>query len=262
MAIRNDLVLLSARGCQLPSDETSRLGRLTVSGGDRYVVSFTDEQEGIFTFPELPSSYQGGTLVVELVAIASVTTGTAGFTVAVEAVTPGDSVDLDSATSFDTSNAGTGSIPATAGNPFTITVTLTNKDSAAAGDHLRLKVVRDDSAGGTIQLLGGKLYEDVTVVDLSDADTVQVDDLVCTSIGGVALATYQKVYKETLTNPSANTVTITHNLNNQYPTVVVYDESDKQILVDEVTATSVNVITLDKTSYGTVTGNWKVTVVG
>lgn len=77
--------------------------------------------------------------------------GTAGvvFNVALEAITPGDAVDLDSATSFDTANAsGTIAMPATQGHQTTGSVTLTNADSIAAGDYVRLSLTRDASAGG------------------------------------------------------------------------------------------------------------------
>lgn len=70
------------------------------------------------------------------------------------------------------------------------------------------------------------------------------------------------VYRTSFTNPSTDTLTVTHSLGNKYVQVTVYDENDLQILVDEVTATSTSVITLDKTSYGTVTGTWNVVVVG
>jgi hypothetical protein len=273
MSIRNDLVLFSARGCQVPASESSRLGRLTVTDGDRFVVAFTNAQEGIYTSPELPASYQGGTLKLELVAIASNTSGTAGFTAAVEAITPGDATDLDSTVSFDTSNSGTGSAPATAGQSFLITITLTNKDSAAAGDHFRVKLVRSDSLGGTVWVVGAKLYEDVSTIDLTGASNVTVTAL--NSIPAATLAfvdptssiqtqfnALPKVYRTSLTDPATNTVTITHNLGQTYVQVTIYDENGRQILPDEVIPTNSNVLVIDKTTYGTVTGTWNIVVIG
>lgn len=72
------------------------------------------------------------------------TTNTVGWLVSVEAITPTDSTDLDSATSYDTANTGTAvTVPGTAGFMVVMDVTLTNHDSSAAGDALRIKVERD-----------------------------------------------------------------------------------------------------------------------
>jgi hypothetical protein len=273
MSIRNDLVLFSARGCQVPASQSSRIGRLTVADGDRYVVSFANTQEGIYTSPELPAAYQGGTLKVELICIASESSGTAGFSAAVEAITPGDATDLDSTVSFDTANDGTGSVPSTVGQSFLVTITLSNKDSAAAGDHFRLKLVRSDSVGGTIWVVGAKLYEDVASIDLTGVSNVQVTALNSVPAATIAyldatssiqtqLDARPKIYRTTLTNPSTSTVTITHNLGQTYVQVTVYDENGNQILPDEVTPTNSNSLVIDKTTYGTVTGTWRIVVVG
>lgn len=64
--------------------------------------------------------------------------------VEVEAITPGDSTDLDAADSFDATNAAAGAtVPGTAGFMTTTTVTLTNRDSMAAGDLCRIRISRD-----------------------------------------------------------------------------------------------------------------------
>lgn len=70
------------------------------------------------------------------------------------------------------------------------------------------------------------------------------------------------VYNTTAVNPSSNTITVTHNLGRRYVQVTVYDENNMEILMDEVTATSTTVVTLDKSSYGTVVGTWNILVVG
>jgi len=71
--------------------------------------------------------------------------GTAGvaFDVAVEAITPGDAVDLDSATSFDTVNGGNAATLATQGHQTSVSITLTNADGIAAGDYVRISLARD-----------------------------------------------------------------------------------------------------------------------
>jgi hypothetical protein len=85
-----------------------------------------------------------GTLTAKvLYAMASATSGGVAFTVEVEAITPGDAVDTDTADSFDSVNTGTdATVPATAGYVDTVSITLTNADSIAAGDLVRFRLTR------------------------------------------------------------------------------------------------------------------------
>lgn len=76
-------------------------------------------------------------------AMASATSGGVAFDAAIEAITPGDTVDTDSTTSFDTTNTGTdAAVPGTAGYVDSVSVTLTNADSIAAGDLVRVSLTR------------------------------------------------------------------------------------------------------------------------
>jgi len=181
MAIRNDILFCSARGGQLPDDENDRLERIEISGGDRYAISFENAsaQEVIWTFPELPASYQGGTLKLEVLGISDATSGNVDLSAAVEAVTPGDSLDVGTAVSFDTANTASTAVAATAGHTFVSTVTLTNKDGAVKGDALRIKLTRSasDTCTGTFKVLAAKVYEDVSEIDLTQADNVNVTAL-------------------------------------------------------------------------------------
>ena len=74
-------------------------------------------------------------------------TNTVIFGVSVEAVTPGDTdFLLQSATSFGTVNtSGAVAMPATQGHQTSVSVTLTNADSIAAGDYVRISLARDIS---------------------------------------------------------------------------------------------------------------------
>jgi len=83
----------------------------------------------------------------------------------VEAVTPGDAMDLDSATSFDTANAGNGAMLTTQGHQTSISITLTNADSIAAGDYVRLSLNRD--ADNASDNFAADAY--VTLVELREA---------------------------------------------------------------------------------------------
>lgn len=67
--------------------------------------------------------------------------------VAVEAITSADATDLDSAASFDTVNTGNVAMPATQGHMVQVSITLTNADSIAAGDYVRVSIARDADNG-------------------------------------------------------------------------------------------------------------------
>jgi hypothetical protein len=56
---------------------------------------------------------------------------------------------------------------------------------------------------------------------------------------------------------AAGILTITHNLGHKYCAVTIADNSDKVIVPDEVTYTDANTVTVDLTSYGTITGTWR-----
>lgn len=61
-------------------------------------------------------------------------------------------------------------------------------------------------------------------------------------------------------NLAAGILTVTHNLNAQYLSVTIYDNNDKIIIPDDVTATSANVSTIDLSSYGTIASTWRVVI--
>lgn len=106
------------------------------------------------------------TLVV-FYAMASATSGSVRWQAAIEAITPGDSLDLNSATSFDTANSAGGTVPGTASYLGSISVTLTNNDSIAAGDYVRISLTRDaDGTSGTDDASGDAR---VLCVELRDA---------------------------------------------------------------------------------------------
>ena len=98
--------------------------------------------------------------------MASATSGKVDFEIAVEAVTDGDSFDLDAGDSFDTANTITApTVPGTAGYLDQIVVTLTNVDSIAVADIFRISLKRD-AADGTNDTATGDCY--VLAVELRD----------------------------------------------------------------------------------------------
>lgn len=98
--------------------------------------------------------------------MASATSGAVVLGVQVEAVSDGDATDLDATTSFaTTNNSSSTTVPGTAGYIDQISVTLTNNDSIAAGDYVRLAVARKtadggDTATGDLYLLSVELRDD------------------------------------------------------------------------------------------------------
>jgi hypothetical protein len=99
--------------------------------------------------------------------MASATSGAVGLQAQLEALTDGDAVDTDAATSFDAvNNSASTTVPGTAGHIDQISVTLTNADSLAAADYFRLSLNRDadgsaitDSATGDLLLLAAELRD-------------------------------------------------------------------------------------------------------
>ena len=82
------------------------------------------------------------TAVLSLIGNAAGTNSTY-WEVSVEAVTTADAVALQSTTSFDTVNTGNVAMPTTQGHMVQLSVTLTNQDSIAAADYVRIRVARD-----------------------------------------------------------------------------------------------------------------------
>lgn len=113
---------------------------------------------------------QGLTTPLELVVqykMASATTGKVDFEVALEAISDGDAVDLDSANSFATVNTITApTVPATAGHIDEFTCALTNNDGVVSGDYLRISL-RRDAGDGTNDTATGDCY--VLTAELRDA---------------------------------------------------------------------------------------------
>lgn len=97
--------------------------------------------------------------------MASATTGGVAFEVLVEAITPGDAVDTDAATSYDSANTGTdASVPGTAGYVEEVSITLSAVDSWAAGDMVRISL-RRATGNGTDTATGDAYVHMLTISD-------------------------------------------------------------------------------------------------
>lgn len=115
----------------------------------------------------VPANFEGGTTAPTLEVYykcVSATSGTAAFEGRVQCVSDGDGADVD-ADAFATVNAGSATVPGTAGYMDVITITLTNRDSMTAGDWCTIALNRDisaDSVAADIEFIAADFkYENV-----------------------------------------------------------------------------------------------------
>lgn len=138
MATRLILTPLSA---EFPA---SNYPALAVSNRRPVLAFDASTSETAYWTAVIPQGWTGTVTAVVSYAMASATSGGVAFDVAVEALTSGDAVDTDATTSFDTVNGGSdAAVPGTAGYMEQLSVTLSNLDSAAAGDLVRISLARD-----------------------------------------------------------------------------------------------------------------------
>lgn len=156
-------MLLTPFSAEFPSSNFPGLSTVNA----RPVLAFdASTQETAYWTLVAPQGLTGALSCVITYMMASATSGTIEYEVAVEAITDADATDLDAATSFDTVNAsGAITVPGTAGYIDQVSVTLTNADSVSAGDLVRISISRDaddgtnDTATGDLYLLMAELRE-------------------------------------------------------------------------------------------------------
>jgi len=118
----------------------------------------------------VPDAYAGGTVTCAIAyAMATGNADAIEFEVAVEAITEADALDTGAASSFDSVNdvdeGFSETVPGTVGYLSILTGTLTNKDSMAAGDYIRISLARDaddatnDDATGDARVFWVAIYE-------------------------------------------------------------------------------------------------------
>ncbi len=131
------------------------------------VVAFDDttSESCYFSAVARQGGYTGAlTLVIKSI-MATAVANAVVMSAALEAVTPGDALDLDTTESFDTANNSSAvTVPATAGYLFDVSITLTNTDALAAGDHFRIKLSRlpadaGDTATGDLKIISVELRD-------------------------------------------------------------------------------------------------------
>lgn len=128
---------------------------------------FDDTGPEFAYFPQIfmPGQYAGGTLKATVgYYCPDDSTGDVVWVGYAEAYSEGEG-DMEGATSFDTGNSLTDTIPGTAGQTGFATITLTNKDGVVAGDLFRLLLERNaddgsDTATGDAVIMAVDIWED------------------------------------------------------------------------------------------------------
>lgn len=135
------------------------------SGGRPYLAFDAATDEAAYWTLAVPVGFTSPFTAVISYAAASATSGDVIWDVTVEAITTGDSTDTDAAESLDTANVATANtVAGTAGFMKQVSVALTNGDSAAAADYVRIRIRRvgssgSDTATGDIFFLGCELRD-------------------------------------------------------------------------------------------------------
>lgn len=115
----------------------------------------------------------------------------------------------------------------------------------------------------------------VGVVKVSDDDTSEktlIDKIisgnnntsvtVTTSSGEEKLVITSQVFRVSFTNSNlvAGVLTVSHNLGAKYNFVQVYDNTDTQIVPDDIIAVDTNTLQVSLVSFGAIAGTWQVVV--
>jgi len=155
-------IFLSPKSADFPASAYAQLSAIF----NRKVIAFDASVEESIEWTFRAAQGLTGPLTLECDFImASAVANSIVLGATVEAVTPGDAVDLDSADSFaSTNNSSAVTVPGTAGYLARATITLTNDDGIAAGDLVRVKISRKvsdggDTATGDLYLLGAELRD-------------------------------------------------------------------------------------------------------
>jgi hypothetical protein len=162
MASGDTLATFIAEDNEPPS---SNFASVDQRNGHQVLDFDTTTQETAIFSAVMPAHYANTTGITIKIwgLLASATSGTLGWDVALERMDAGTDLDADSFGSATTVTATT--VPGTSGAPLVLSVNVTagaNMDSVVAGDAFRLRIRRDvanDTAAGDAQLLAVEIKE-------------------------------------------------------------------------------------------------------
>ncbi len=159
------IAFFNPQGAECKTTTFPAPGRTSDASGARPYLAFdASADEAAYWTMAVPQGFTGTMTLVISYIMASATSGNVVWGAAVEAVTSGDTVDLDTTESLDTENTATSAVPGTAGYLKQESITLTNQDSAAVADYMRIRIRRvgsngSDTATGDAQFLGAELRD-------------------------------------------------------------------------------------------------------
>ena len=139
---------------------------LKIAASERMVLAFdAATKESCYWVAVIPQGWTGTKTAYIYFFMVSATSGDVDVDVEVEAISDIDAFNMLTGSSFDTANVTDGTtVPLTNGYPAVIAVTLTNDDSAVAGDYVRFRLSRDapnDSASGDMYVTVMEIRDDV-----------------------------------------------------------------------------------------------------
>lgn len=122
-----------------------------------------------------------------------------------------------------------------------------DRDSTLDGDQITDRTIKQLELDLTNTPTDGQIVK----INMPAGDMTAIDP---TSVGA---------FRQSFTNAdlSSGILTVTHNLAVQFILVRIYDNNDKVIEPDEYTATDSNILTVDLTTFGTLTGTWNISIV-
>ncbi len=143
------VAFLTPGGAETKTSTFPAPGRSSDASGARpYLAYDAGTDEAAYWTLAVPQGFTSPFTAVISYAMASATSNAVVWDVTVEAITSADSMDTDSSESLDTANtASADTVPATAGHLKQVSVALSNGDSAAAADYVRIRVRRVGSSG-------------------------------------------------------------------------------------------------------------------
>ena len=119
----------------------------------RTVLAFSDSSNDYTAISqafEWPDEYADGTVKAVIYWYGRNTSNAVIWEISVEAETPGAAgatIDMEDASGFDSVNQQSSTVNGTEGEVTAQEVTLSNKDSVAKGDHVRIKLTRNADDG-------------------------------------------------------------------------------------------------------------------
>jgi len=143
------IAFLTPGGAETKTTTFPAPGRSSDASGARpYLAYDAATDEAAYWTLAVPQGFTSPLTAVISYAMASATANAVVWDVTVEAITSADAMDTDTSESLDSANtASADTVPATAGHLKQVSVTLTNGDSAAVADYLRIRIRRVGSSG-------------------------------------------------------------------------------------------------------------------